>query len=92
MTATLNKQPETLVQDPRGLCERASEMVLRELGTPKNLYRVDCKEVWQNHFRVNVYCTVETGIRLDKVLITDSFFLSFGDQGFKASPAIEKKY
>src|SRR6266850_1929968 len=50
--------------------------VLDQLGKPKNLFRTVAKKVWDNQYRVNVYCTDETHRPLKTVSITDSFFVT----------------
>ena len=67
--------------------------VLRQLGTPRALYRVTAMNLWKNHFRVNVYCQPRTGdAALQPVIMTDSFFVDVVDDQIVAQPPIQLLY
>lgn len=69
-----------------------AERVLYQLGEPRNLFRVDVKHLWRNHFRVNVLVHA-AGRTLNKgVEVADSFFVTLADDGLAASPPIARKY
>ena len=90
MASALLREPEQTTVSVQE--ERIGDYVLDRLGRPNNLYRVDVKKLWGDKFRVNVLCTVEKGLRLDIVRITDSFFATVSDLGIETVPAIAKKY
>jgi hypothetical protein len=67
--------------------------VLRQLGTPRALYRVTAMNLWKNHYRVNVYCQTHTGeAALQPVIMTDSFFVDVVDDQIVAQPPIQQRY
>ena len=66
--------------------------VLARLGAPDNLFRVHARNVWGNHYRVNVFCTIETGLSLPAVQITDSFFVTVTEDDIVSEPVIQRKY
>ncbi len=67
--------------------------VLRQLGTPRALYRVTATNLWKNHYRVNVYCQPHTGdAALQPVIMTDSFFVDVVDDQIVAQPPIQLRY
>jgi hypothetical protein len=66
--------------------------VLEELGTPRNLYRVDAKPLWDEYFRVNVYCRQDVGLSAKEMAVTDSFFVFQTNDGYLTNPPIERKY
>lgn len=66
--------------------------VLDQLGRPRNLYRVDAKKVWDNQYRVNVYCAKATDGTIPTVNMTDSFLVGRTEEGISSRPAIERKY
>jgi hypothetical protein len=73
--------------------------VLSLLGKPKNLYDIVVKPLWDNRYRVNVWCHVtEDGREItalyDPKLITDSFFIHSNPVGdiLASFPQIIKKY
>jgi hypothetical protein len=66
--------------------------VLDRLGTPKNLARTVAKKVWDNQYRVNIYCTDETPNPVRTVSITDSFFVTLSGSEIDSKPTITRKY
>lgn len=93
METTFVSQAEVESQ-PREHDESAlvGDMVLQRLGSPRELFRVDVKQLWGHNYRVNVLCNVGYGMRLPIVRITDSFFVTFTGEGLASQPAITKKY
>ena len=72
--------------------ERVTRGVLRQLGRPENLYRITAERVWDNRYRVNVYCSVETGHPVKTVSMTDSFFVTLTGEDITSSPEIVRRY
>lgn len=66
--------------------------VLRRLGTPRALYRVTATNLWNNHYRVNVYCQGDSSRAIRPVVMTDSFFVDVTDDGIVADPPIVHRY
>ena len=72
--------------------------VLSLMGRPQNLHEIVVKPLWDNRFRVNVWCHVaqakEITALYDPKLITDSFFVWTNPLGdiVQTSPEIKKKY
>ena len=66
--------------------------VLRQVGRPETLFRIEAKRTWGNHYRVNMYCTKETGLAVRTVAITDSFFVTMTDAGLISDPPISPRY
>jgi hypothetical protein len=66
--------------------------VMNRLGTPNSLYRVTATEVYDKHFRVNVYCQRPTDDAFRPVVMTDSFFVAFGEDGISSQPPIQHRY
>ncbi len=66
--------------------------VMNRLGTPNSLYRVTATEVYDKHFRVNVYCQRPTDDAFRPVVMTDSFFVAFGEDGLSSQPPIQHRY
>jgi hypothetical protein len=92
--------PELELQEPRPQPTQAEEStsqlvtgrVLARLGRPRHLYRVTVKPLWSDHYRVNVYCTVDPDRPMTTVAMTDSFFVTVTADGITSSPEIERKY
>lgn len=66
--------------------------VLRQLGRPQNLVRIEAKRTWGNHYRVNLYCAKETDQAVRPVSITDSYFVTITEDGMVSEPPIIRKY
>jgi hypothetical protein len=83
---------EVKIEQPKGEEREIIHRVMDQLGTPKNLFRTVAKKVWDNQYRVNVYCTDETGQPLKTVSITDSFFVTLSGTELVSKPTITRKY
>lgn len=68
------------------------DRVMKELGIPDNLFRVDAKHLWNDRFRVNVYCSLSQNRALNDVWITDSFHVTVEDDTITSAPPIKRKY
>jgi hypothetical protein len=64
--------------------------ILKGLGLPAQLFRLDVLPLWGNHFRVNVV----TGPDASAVQIPNSFFVTTDDSGniVGSTPSIQKQY
>ena len=94
-TTTSDRPAHTLAQRAPAVPDESQtviEKVLDQLGTPSNLTRVSAVRVWDNHYRVNVYCADETDRAVTTHTITESFFVTMADGGIVSSPRITRKY
>ncbi len=64
--------------------------VLRELGTPVDLFRISVVRLWGSHYRVNVH----SGSDAVSARVAHSFFLKVDEAGavLAASPTIVRLY
>lgn len=92
MASMTLQPPQQQASQPGNQEQFVINQVLSELGTPKNLFRVDAKPLWNNRYRVNVFCAVSQDRALDDIRITDSFHVSLQGDGIVSSPQIVKKY
>lgn len=70
-----------------------AKRIFEQLGTPKDLVRLDIKHLWDNHFRVNVLRKLETGHLFERAAgITDSFFVTLAGDDIVSQPGIARKY
>lgn len=93
MTAVFVGEPTptaetTPIDQDRAIADR----VLDRLGRPRDLFRVQVRSLWGNHFRVNVYREVGCTERIPRVEMTDSFFVTKEGPALLSQPAIERKY
>jgi len=68
--------------------------VLKRLGKPVDLFKIDVIKLWEKTYRINVWRVTESdnGIA-KKYAVSDSFFGKLSDSGaLKTNPKIEKKY
>tara|TARA_B100000745_G_scaffold276594_1_gene206646 strand:- start:223 stop:492 length:270 start_codon:yes stop_codon:yes gene_type:complete len=68
--------------------------VLKRLGKPVRLFKVEVIHLWDKNYRINVWCCEErAGGVARNYCITDSFFGKLSESGvLKTNPKIEKKY
>lgn len=94
MTTNLTLQPpENKKEDNRDdLQQFVIDQVLNELGIPDNLFRVDAKHLWDDRYRVNVYCSLTQNRALNEIRITDSFHVTVDDDKISSMPPISRKY
>jgi len=99
MTKTRKKEaPQQAKEKPAepkqpNLCPTIANGILVLMGKPANLHEIAVKHLWDNRYRVNVWCDVDGMYGLTR-RITDSFFIWSNPLGdiVEASPKIEKKY
>jgi hypothetical protein len=79
------KQPERVSRD-----EVISGHVLRALGRPCTLHRIQVRQLWEDHYRVNVF----VGSDAASALIAHSYFLIAGEDGtiLASTPKILRRY
>src|SRR5579883_1991369 len=88
--AQSEKQKAVLDQEHRRRRDRLGQSVLRTLGEPSNLQRVQVHELWDGHYRVNIYVGVD-GV---SARVAHSYFLVLdGDANIvSATPAVTRRY
>lgn len=66
------------------------EQVLRALGEPSSLHRINVHKLWDDRYRVNVF----TGADAASVVLAHSFFLLTDNEGniISANPKITRQY
>src|SRR5262249_11430459 len=64
--------------------------VVRMLGLPGDLHTVQVRQLWDNHFRVNVFLGVDAG----SLKLAHSYFLLTDGDGniLESTPEIKKHY
>ena len=64
--------------------------VLRALGQPADLHKVQVRQLWEDHYRANVL----VGADAASTKVAHSYFLLVGNDGniIAATPAIVKRY
>ncbi|QDU63005.1 hypothetical protein Pan216_38790 [Planctomycetes bacterium Pan216] len=87
--ALVPKPPTETVADPEA---QVRTRVLDQLGTPRDLHRVDVRRLWDDHYRVNVYRALEAGPLFDKLAITDSFHVVVTGSDIHSEPLIQRRY
>jgi hypothetical protein len=72
------------------LTEFIQQQVLKALGKPRNLLKVQVNPIWDNHYRVNVFVGLEGG----SATVANSYFLVIDTEGnvIAATPKIVKQY
>ena len=92
--------PAALLSD-RSAVEEASpidgdrwiaDRVFERLGRPRDLFRIQIRQLWGDKFRVNVYRETDTTQALPRIQMTDSFFVTTDHDTMTSRPTIEKKY
>lgn len=70
--------------------EAIGAYVIRNLGYPANLFAVQVRRLWEDHYRVNVL----VGTDATSVTIRHSYFLVMGSDGtcLSSKPAIIREY
>jgi len=74
--------------------QKIKEKVLKRLGKPDKLFKVEVKHLWDRNYRINVWCYRGTeGSFAKSYRVSDSFFGKLSENGvLKTNPKIEKKY
>ena len=72
------------------LNEFIEEQVIRTLGKPSNLIKVQIRPIWDNHFRVNVL----VGVDAASAKVANSYFLVVDTEGaiIGSTPKLGKVY
>jgi hypothetical protein len=70
--------------------ESIQQQVLKALGKPRNLLKVQVNPIWDNHYRVNVF----VGVDIASATVANSYFLVIDTEGniTAATPKIAKVY
>src|SRR5207253_2305820 len=66
------------------------EQVVHKLGSPDDLFRVQVRSLWKDHYRVNVF----VGKDATSARVANSYFLVVDDDGniVTSSPKIARQY
>jgi len=77
------KKPSTATTD------RIGENVLRVLGQPTNLLRIQVRSLWGDFFRANIFTS-----KADTAEVSHSYFLQATPEGeiLKSTPQLTRKY
>ena len=106
MTLTATPQKPTPVSPTKSarsvpqqeLEEFVKEQVLQKLGTPENFSHITAGNMWDNRWRVNVWCFHKSQSDVISIVnvqsIDYSYFIHTSEDGtiIKSSPEIEKEY
>jgi len=89
LTTSRPETTGTLDSDAQNVVDR----VFHQLGRPHNLYHVKARKLWGDHYRVNIYCTVDTDRPITTVAMTDTFFVTVDEDGaISSNPPIRPRY
>jgi hypothetical protein len=84
-----NQVPQSQKPSPTAQSDAVGENVLRALGRPQNLFAVQVRPLWGDHYRVNVL----VGADVTSIKIAHSYFLTVGlDGSLRSEPAITATY
>lgn len=89
---TLQPPEQKQKDDNDDLQQFVIDQVLNQLGIPDNLFRVDAKHLWDDKYRVNVFCSLSQDRALNDIRITDSFHVTVDDDQIHSAPPIRRKY
>jgi hypothetical protein len=72
------------------LSSTVGKHVVRLLGEPGDLHTVQVRQLWDNHFRVNVFIGIDAG----SLKLAHSYFLLTDGDGniLESTPEIKKQY
>lgn len=84
------RPPEQEKQDRDQFQAAIGGHVMRTLGQPGNLLRVEVRRLWEDHYRVNVFIRAEAGTSR----VAHSYFLTANAEGkiVTSIPVITKQY
>jgi hypothetical protein len=87
---TVKERTVPEVVDRPQVWDAVGRSVLRELGEPTGGHRVDVRELWADHYRVNVF----VGAEFWSMRLAHSYFLVTDPDGniIEASPRITQQY
>ena len=76
-------------REPQQLHADLGKHVLRNLGRPSGQHRVQVRQLWPDHYRVNIFVGLDASTR-----IAHSYFLVTDRQGkvLNSTPAITRQY
>lgn len=80
--------PNTPIEDKKPLNTTIRDLVLENIGRPDDLARVDVFQLYDNHYRVNVYREVRTA----QIKMFESFYIVMTPDGIVSSPPMRKRY
>ncbi len=92
MPAKEQEKPHAVAdaEPQRRLSDLITGQLLRALGRPADLYRVEVRPLWEHHYRVNVF----VGDIASSTKLAQSFFLvtDAGGNIMTSTPAITRQY
>ncbi|HYV35707.1 MAG TPA: hypothetical protein VE988_08380 [Gemmataceae bacterium] len=83
-------QAKQHAQDHQQHTAAIETQVMEALGRPGNLHRVQVRQVWEDHYRVNVF----VGLDATSATVAHSYFLVADGDGkvVSSNPKIGKRY
>ena len=91
LTTLQGEQREDLKQHKRETLDALiGEQVIHTLGAPGDLLRVQVRQLWKNHYRVNIFIGPDAA----SARIANSYFLQADGDGniVESTPKITKRY
>ena len=92
MPAKQQNEPAKHVDRPKldSLNDFIQEQVMQVLGKPTNLIKVQVRQLWDNHYRVNVL----VGLDAASARVANSYFLVVNSEGnvITANPKLGSQY
>jgi hypothetical protein len=92
MAAKPNEQVPADPQQPARPTMNAEvgKFVMRSLGQPRSKHHVQVRQLWQDHYRVNVFIGLDTA----SAKVAHSYFVVADSEGnvVTSNPAIMKRY
>jgi hypothetical protein len=85
-----DRRADRTPSDRKPTHEAIRRAVLKAMGSPVDLFRVDVHRLWENHYRINVW----TGLDVHSARVTNTYFLTTDDAGLitNSTPRITKEY
>ncbi len=76
------------------LAPQIARAIISQLGRPKNLHEVKIISLWDDRYRINVWCGDDRGPLHSSIRISDSFFVKVSPEGgiISCDPPLKKKY
>src|SRR2546423_64796 len=84
------QQSDQSTQLGQQLATALGSHVMEALGRPRDLQRVQVRQVWEGHYRVNIF----VGVDLASAKVAHSFFVATDDDGkiVTSTPKIGRRY
>ena len=93
MAKTLEKEPvKKEVEAPKNGAQTVEVLVLKALGTPPNLFKVQVVPLFENRYRVNVRVHVPSNLLVKVTKIAHSYYLILNEDGSLSGDEVKKVY